>query len=216
MGNDGGSIPTRTDLIKQKKIKPKQNPHQEKKLRCTLSNTNLSNHIVIDRKGKVYNKEKLFESLLNKSIPEEYKYIKSIKDVKEVKKECIFSKIAVINEGEEGKEEKEVFLKCALSDELFFGGNKFLFFFKCGCLFSKKAYFYIESNNDFTSKEKANDNNQYIKCPNCLVLNLKKDLVDVGYVDKDDQNDITKEKEKEKENENFHINKKRKRENCSW
>lgn len=213
MGNDGGSIPTRTDLIKQKKIKPKLNPHQEKKLRCTLSNTSLSNHIVIDRKGKVYNKENLFESLLNKSIPDEYKYIKSIKDVKEVKKECTFIKTAVNNEEEEEKEGKEVFLKCALSDELFFGGNKFLFLFKCGCLFSKKAFSYMESNNDFNSKEKVSDNNKYIKCPNCLELNLKKDMVDVGYVENDDENEMTKEKEKE--NENFYINKKRKRENCN-
>ena len=85
MGNDGGSMPHREDLIKEK---PKEKKADQTLLAynkshiCTLSSQNLIKPIVADRAGNLFTKEVVLEALVNKSMPRSYCYIRKVKDVK--------------------------------------------------------------------------------------------------------------------------------------
>lgn len=76
MGGDGGSIPTRADLVKLKNKEKKADPHEQQKNRlsyCTMSNQPLSEPIVADELGNLYNKEHVLKYLVDrKSNPEKH------------------------------------------------------------------------------------------------------------------------------------------------
>ncbi|KAL8996629.1 MAG: hypothetical protein Q9169_003911 [Polycauliona sp. 2 TL-2023] len=73
MGNDGGSIPTRRELVKEAAKDPNNTQVKEtqaEKLQyywshCSLSQQNLSPPIVSDSTGNLYNKAAVLETLLN-------------------------------------------------------------------------------------------------------------------------------------------------------
>ena len=72
MGNDGGSIPKRIDLVKHKKEPVRKDYTGMNRLRakhCAISNDPLKGTIVGCRMGYLYNKEALLEGLISKTIP---------------------------------------------------------------------------------------------------------------------------------------------------
>lgn len=84
MGNDGGSIPSRKELVKLAKHKYSRKGDWENT--CDLTSEPLNPPIVICKLGYVYNKESLLKSLVEKDIPETFSHIKSPKDFKTVNK----------------------------------------------------------------------------------------------------------------------------------
>ena len=126
MGNDGGSIPDRTSLVKVKKKKKRIHEKEIKKTKCnlcTLTKEKLRKPIVGDKLGQLYNKTSVIEYLLNKNKPKGYEHIKSLKSVKELN--CL------INDNG--------YIQCQISQEEFSGLNKFYFLWTCGCIISKTA-----------------------------------------------------------------------------
>ncbi|KAI5282180.1 hypothetical protein KEM54_002916 [Ascosphaera aggregata] len=99
MGNDGGSIPTRRELVKQSARNPtitelKENLHQQLEYRwttCYLSHKELIPPIVSDSAGFLYNKDSVLRALLPgedvESNSEEILggRVKSLRDIVEVK-----------------------------------------------------------------------------------------------------------------------------------
>lgn len=87
MGNDGGSIPHRKELVKQVKNKliRKQNFDNS----CSLTLEPFKPPLVICKLGQIYNKESLLKALIEKDLPEAYSYINSCKDFKTVNKNSI-------------------------------------------------------------------------------------------------------------------------------
>ena len=87
MGNDGGSIPGRKDLVKEKeKDKRMENDElvkQSNSKYCALTKEPLKKPIVGDRTGLIYNKENLIEALIDKRLPKSFRHITSLKDVKD-------------------------------------------------------------------------------------------------------------------------------------
>lgn len=91
MGNDGGSIPGRQELVKTKK----QKRHLQKDLMakarstmCALTKEALRSPVVVCWLGFLFNKEALLEALVLKKLPPFFKsYITSHKDFKELKTE---------------------------------------------------------------------------------------------------------------------------------
>ena len=87
-GNDGGSMPHRTEMVK---LKPKEiviDKKQSAKARatlCTLSKAKLNKPIVTCKLGRLYNKIQVIKKLVTKNIPEEFKYIRGLKDIKSLK-----------------------------------------------------------------------------------------------------------------------------------
>lgn len=98
MGNDGGSIPTRRELVKESakpktltEAKEKQKEHQAHRWsQCPLSHVALKPPIVADHAGDLYNKDAIIQFLLDANTSEDAKEfvggrVKGLKDVVEVK-----------------------------------------------------------------------------------------------------------------------------------
>jgi hypothetical protein len=151
MGNDGGSIPKRCDLVKEKEKERRIDYLQINKARssfCAISNERLRVPVVGCRMGYLYLKEKVYEAILKKTIPRAFRHIKKLRDIKE------------INVLENKDAEHENPLICPLSRELHNGINKFLFLWSCGCMMSEEA---------FNSSDTHNEIKGQFLCPLCGV-----------------------------------------------
>lgn len=87
MGNDGGSIPKRDEMVSLKKTR-KEKPlsqgeqHRIKWSFCALTETLLQPPIVCDELGNLFNKEQILTTLLRKTrLPEEFNHIRGLKDL---------------------------------------------------------------------------------------------------------------------------------------
>ncbi|PVU88511.1 hypothetical protein BB560_006367, partial [Smittium megazygosporum] len=144
MGNDGGSIPRRAELVKQKKKKEKVDPILHAIsiwFFCALSKVPLSNPIVVDEVGKLYNREAILKHLLDPNgsygdADQICAYIKSIKDVKTLK--------LTSNPGYEAKKahasvgQVPQFI-CPILQKEMNGRNRFIANWNCGCVVSEEA-----------------------------------------------------------------------------
>jgi hypothetical protein len=145
MGNDGGSIPTRRELVKNAARNPNNTELKATQLEaqtyawttCPLSNRPLAVPIVSDCAGKLYNKDAILEQLLPKdddvppSVLKEKDDIlqgrvKGLRDVVEVKFTIL----------KEGKEEKKI---CPITSKELGPNTKAVYLAPCGHAFSEVA-----------------------------------------------------------------------------
>ena len=88
MGNDGGSIPKRSEVVKQKRNKvnvDKQAKNFAKSSLCAMSKEPLRAPVMACKRGLLYNKEHLIKRLLEKNVPREFRHITKLrKDVCQV------------------------------------------------------------------------------------------------------------------------------------
>jgi len=146
MGADGGSIPTRADLVKPKKKEEKADPFELARIRwtlCQLSKDPLKPPVVTDQLGLLYNKEVLIKHLLDKDIPKAFKHIRSLKDVMDVNfkanprynpKNEIDSKHLNITDWA-----TEAPFICPITNLEVGVNHKFSMLKTCGCAFSERA-----------------------------------------------------------------------------
>lgn len=158
MGNDGGSIAKRVDLVKEKPKEIKKDIVSMNKNRsryCSMSNQKLTKPIVVCKLGYLYNKESVLSALINKQMPSLFNHIKKLKDVKDVKAEI-------------KSQEAEFPIVCPLSGLEFNGVNKFVVFWSCGCMISEKT-FQADKKNALqkANKEDGSDSKPQLKCPLC-------------------------------------------------
>jgi hypothetical protein len=199
MGNDGGSIPGRQDLVKEKeKEKRVQNNDlikQSQSKYCALSKDPLRKPIVGDKLGLLYNKESLIKALIEKRLPKNYHHISCLKDIKDLN-------ITLSKKNDENEESKIV---CPITMMEFSGMNNFYIVWKCGCVVSKKAL------DELNMKIKN-------KCVHCgASAEFKCDLVSLNYTSKEreslfnkimeDKKKINEKKIREKEREKTTENK---------
>lgn len=153
MGNDGGSIPKRVDLVKSKQKERKKDYILINKMRsqyCAISNEKLKKPIVGCRMGYLYLKDVIYEAMLKKTIPKAFRHIKKLRDIKD------------INVLENPVKGHDTPLICPLSMELHNGINKFLLLWSCGCMMSELAF--------RSAKEADSDKNEITEktlCPLC-------------------------------------------------
>ncbi|KAL8962739.1 MAG: hypothetical protein Q9193_000898 [Seirophora villosa] len=154
MGNDGGSIPTRRELVKEAAKDPSSTQVKEvqtEKLEhywshCALSQKPLSIPIVSDSTGNLYNKDAVLENLLGAAKQSQdganvagndrtAGTIKSLKDVVEVRFD--------IEEEEEGdkssKSSSSLRLVCPVSGKRLGPGVKAVYLVPCGHAFAESA-----------------------------------------------------------------------------
>mmetsp|Transcript_7074 Transcript_7074/g.7785 ORF Transcript_7074/g.7785 Transcript_7074/m.7785 type:complete len:289 (-) Transcript_7074:156-1022(-) len=130
MGNDGGSIPRRIEMVKEK---PKEYKTENSALArkratlCTMTNQRLAKHIAVCKLGNLYNKEAVVGHLLKKTMPKEFQYIRKLKDVKDV---------SLTESDKPGI--SHIFL-CPVSGVELNGYNRFYANWNCGCVLSEKA-----------------------------------------------------------------------------
>lgn len=151
MGNDGGSIPTRRELVREAAKDPSTTQVKEtqnEKLQyywahCALSQNLLSLPIVSDSTGNLYNKDAVLEDLLNAnkgtqdgnvaSNERTAGTIKSLRDVVEVR-----FKVEDQDEVEAAKS-RALRLLCPVTGKTLGPGVKAVYIVPCGHAFSESA-----------------------------------------------------------------------------
>jgi hypothetical protein len=146
MGNDGGSIPKRNELVKekQKEARPDQNAVLIATwFFCALSKRLLQDPVVACRLGKLYNKDAVLEYLLNKQAYGDgdkiCSHINSLRDVKTLKvtPNPSFKKAS----GSAANTEQSMTSRfiCPISMKEMNGKVKFVYLDTCGCVFSEQG-----------------------------------------------------------------------------
>jgi hypothetical protein len=144
MGNDGGSIPTRRELVKEAARNPTTSELKESQQEAQayywtydpVSRKPLAQPVVSDAAGKLYNKDTILEFLLEGSRKEDVEkeshgLVKGLKDVVEVKFE--------VDAEAAGKVEGEVVWKCPVTGSRLGPGSKAVYLVPCGHVFSGSA-----------------------------------------------------------------------------
>ncbi|KAL8849674.1 MAG: hypothetical protein Q9221_005364 [Calogaya cf. arnoldii] len=152
MGNDGGSIPTRRELVKEAAKDPNSTQVKEtqtEKLQyywshCSISQKPLSPPIVSDSTGNLYNKDTVLENLLTTNKDSQdgnvagnertAGTIKSLRDVVEVR-------FSIDEEADEDSKSKtnEVRLVCPVTGKRMGPGVKAVYLVPCGHAFAETA-----------------------------------------------------------------------------
>jgi len=152
MGNDGGSIPGRTELVKEKKPERKvkmQILDKQRAIYCSLSKEPFKRPLVFCRLGNIYNKSAIVSALVEKKMPKCFSHIKSLKDVKEANI-CF-------------REQGEFKIMCPITQDEFNGVHKFFANWSCGCVqiywifmvLSERALKELHNDKKFAPKSKC-------------------------------------------------------------
>mmetsp|Transcript_43847 Transcript_43847/g.139734 ORF Transcript_43847/g.139734 Transcript_43847/m.139734 type:complete len:386 (-) Transcript_43847:97-1254(-) len=149
-GGDGGVTGAENrdaylEMYMEKKA-DKVNPLEERAARfvqCTLSGDVLVEPVVVDEMGNLFNKESVIHALVHKNMPRRLGYIKSLKDVINLKLTPNESdhKAPAVNihvKGNTGPP-SEAQWRCPISGQEFNGRFKFVVFRPTGEVFSEKA-----------------------------------------------------------------------------
>lgn len=153
MGCDGGTIPKRDELVRQKKkaeVKDKDAANMAKWRHCALKHDTLKRPIVVDSHGRLYNKDAILEFLLDR---EQFKhgpsYIKKLKDVKEL--QLTDNPAFKENHSDLANEYLDVYSSpfiCPLNGSEMNGKHKFCAIWTCGCVISDRALRTLNSTTD--------------------------------------------------------------------
>ncbi|KAJ8674080.1 hypothetical protein QAD02_005342 [Eretmocerus hayati] len=149
MGCDGGTIPRRHELVRSKTKPESKDKIAELAFRwkhCSIKQLPLQTPIVACGLGRLYSKESVLESLLDRStLPECAEHIKSLKDVKTLNltPNPAFTGEDAKNGGyvEDGK---SAYI-CPVAGIEMNGKYKFCFIWGCGCVISERALKEIKS-----------------------------------------------------------------------
>ncbi|KAE9377006.1 DUF602-domain-containing protein [Stipitochalara longipes BDJ] len=145
MGNDGGSIPTRRELVKNAARNPNTSELKATQLEaqthawtyCPLSNHPLVAPIVSDCAGTLYNKDAILEQLLPKDDDVPASIIKEKEDVLQGRvkglRDVVEVKFTVVKEG---KDEKNI---CPITSKELGPSTKAVYLVPCGHAFSEVA-----------------------------------------------------------------------------
>jgi len=141
MGCDGGSIPTRCELVKVKKKTERADPLQMNRFRwtlCALSKEPLKSPVVCCPLGNLFNKEAVITHLLQKTMPEAFSYIKSLKDLIPVNfaPNPLSDTMVAVQDG--GQEAPAQFV-CPVTGVEVNGRYAFSLLRSCGCVLSERA-----------------------------------------------------------------------------
>ncbi|KAF9582304.1 hypothetical protein BGW38_000388 [Lunasporangiospora selenospora] len=147
MGCDGGSIPKRDELVKQKQKKAKVNQHilnRYQWFHCALSKKPLATPIVSCGLGKLYNRDAILEYLLDKSAygdgDQICNHIRSLKDVVTLQLEPnpSYSESHSPSLTNHDQEPVSRFV-CPITMKEMSGKLRFVYIDSCGCVLSEQA-----------------------------------------------------------------------------
>uniref|UniRef100_A0A915EA49 Replication termination factor 2 n=1 Tax=Ditylenchus dipsaci TaxID=166011 RepID=A0A915EA49_9BILA len=145
MGADGGTIPKRCELVRNKKKKEKIDKNVAAAViwrTCQLTQLPLKKPIVACKLGRLYNKEAIIEAKLNKKLHlnETTKHIKTLSDVKELRlTDNKAWKDSGPDKGDTYMDFNESPYVCPVTAMSMNGTNGFTVNWNCGCVVSEKA-----------------------------------------------------------------------------
>lgn len=150
MGADGGTIPKRCELIQKKKKVEKIDKHVKNATKwrnCQLTQLPLKKPVIACRFGKLYNKEDVINSILNKTISKSASasHIKGPRDFVELKltNNKDFKKGDV--KGDDYNDVNQTEFICPITNIPMNGIQSFLVNWQCGCVYSEKAQQEVKS-----------------------------------------------------------------------
>ncbi|KAG4302921.1 hypothetical protein PCANB_000760 [Pneumocystis canis] len=165
MGNDGGSIPKRDDLIKDLKkengLDPDQTAHHLAWFYCSFSKLPLFEPIVSCGLGRLYNKDVLLEYLLSSKekgcqekgtqvqlVEHGISHITTLKDVRELKLKAnpMYQPHMVLNNKFLHAENQTSRWVCPITKREMNGHAKFVYLVRCGHVFDDQALINVKSN----------------------------------------------------------------------
>ena len=170
MGNDGGAIPKRIDIVKKKERKTKADNVsnvQQKATCCAFSKVKFDPPLAVCKKGRIFNKRDILKAMIDKNLPEEYKYIRKLKNIVEINPDCL-------SKSQSG----QWIIRCPITLDEYNGFNHFAILRKCGCIFSQKAI------------DKLQLVGKSFKCPNCQLFNKKEHVVELNQAIKSEENTL--------------------------
>ncbi|KAF9268505.1 DUF602-domain-containing protein [Marasmius fiardii PR-910] len=183
MGNDGGSIPDRRDLVKTKAKAEQADKANQTKARwffCALSKRALQEPVVSCALGKLYNKDAILEYLLDKSTYGDGEricgHIRSLKDIKTLN---LTPNPALASGSTTPESNEKAKYICPLSLKEMNGSQPFVCIWACGCVFSQAGLKSMGSS--LASKEKEGHEGEALEldvCPQCSTkYSLKDDIL---------------------------------------
>ncbi|KAJ7074419.1 DUF602-domain-containing protein [Mycena amicta] len=161
MGNDGGSIPDRRDLVRSKKKAESVDKANQTRARwgfCALSKRRLQEPVVACALGKLYNKDAIIEFLLNRDAYGDGENICShIRSLKDVKTLTLTPNSAPVPPGTDPAE-RTLFV-CPLTYKEMNGLTPFVYLRTCGCVFAAAGLSAVRSS--------PSDSQEKDTCPQC-------------------------------------------------
>jgi len=163
MGNDGGSIADRRDLVRSKPKAEAVDKANQTRARwgfCALSKRRLQEPIVSCALGKLYNKDAIIEFLLDREAYGDGEnicgHIRSLKDVKTL---TLTPNPAPLQPGTEPSEQPQ--FVCPLTLKEMNGVMPFVYLRPCGCVFA------VTGLNAVRSSPPDGDREEKDTCPQC-------------------------------------------------
>jgi len=160
MGNDGGSIPDRRDLVRNKPKAEQADKANQTRARwffCALSKRPLQEPIVSCDLGRLYNKDAMIEFLLDRSAfgdgEEICGHIRSLKDVKTL---SLTPNPAPKSDSPNSTVDRGLFV-CPLNFKEMTGVVPFVCLSTCGCVFSQAGLKAVSSSTPPSEKGKDRD-----------------------------------------------------------
>lgn len=176
MGNDGGTIAKRQDLIGLEKSTTKEALEDEQMNLCSISYTALTDPVVGDYRGSLYRKDKIIEYLLSRKLQGKAEphlaHIKSINDLVDVK--ITWKNLQIV---------------CPVTDTVRTKKTTFAYMRPCGCLMSYKAIEKVRQQfRDLELKKQPSGS-----CPNCEQrFHFDYDVIKLGNSDEENHQYVTK------------------------
>jgi len=139
MGADGGTIPRRDELVKEKKKPEKKDKTSEQKHKwndCAISQLPLQQPVLSCEYGNLYNKESVIEFLLEKKDLDKFSHLRGLKDVKELN---LTDNPALSREDDKMDISDASKYVCPVTGLEMSGKHRFCFIWDCGCVMSERA-----------------------------------------------------------------------------
>ncbi|CAA7266372.1 unnamed protein product [Cyclocybe aegerita] len=225
MGNDGGSIPDRRDLVRSKpkaEQADKANQVRAKWFFCALSKRKLQEPVVSCALGKLYNKDAIIEYLLDKSAYGDGEticgHIRSLKDVKTLK---LTPNSTPLSSASTEASERVQFV-CPLNLKEMNGVQPFVYISTCGCVFSQAGLKTVarsaspkekEEKGKEKEKEPTPDQESLDLCPQCGTKYSPKEDVILVNPSREEENNLRIAMERKRLNEPAGKKKLKKRKN---
>ncbi|KAI0319909.1 DUF602-domain-containing protein [Amylostereum chailletii] len=170
MGNDGGSIPDRRDLVRSKPKAEQADKANQTRARwffCALSKKPLQEPIVSDPLGKLYNKDAILEFLLDRGAygdgEEICGHIRSLKDVKTL----TLTPNTTAKAPSSDTLDRPMYA-CPLTLKEMTGHVPSVYLTPCGCVFSQAGLKAVSSSSTTPPAEgKEDKEKQFDVCPQC-------------------------------------------------
>lgn len=155
MGCDGGTIPKRQEIVKNKKQDPAKDKDADRSAKwqfCALSGLRLKRPIVACLLGRLYNKDAIIEYLLDQKSSADattsnsvVSHIKSLRNVREL---TLKDRTGSSNEATTSSDDHlRAQFVCPTTGLEMNGRYKFYLIFTCGCVISERAFKQIPNDN---------------------------------------------------------------------